>query len=227
MELRLHPSAWGLCITNCSHCGLGMGVCWGMESRRELWVALCTSCLGRNHPGFRLVGYWEKLLLRKSGAAVAQLPREWGVIVPGGVQEPWGCGTEGHAQWAWWDELGLGISVVFSNLNDPFISAHFRVREHLQVTQRSQIWATSLSGRVSSSVSAAAKPSVQNILHSAAVRLGWRDALTLGWAASALSGAGYAHRGAGESLLAWPCLEHQGAIPRCQEEGAPGWVTLV
>ena len=154
-------------------------------------------------------------------------PGSGGVTVPGGVQEPWGCGTEGHAQWAWWDELGLGISVVFSNLNDPFISAHFRVREHLQVTQRSQIWATSLSGRVSSSVSAAAKPSVQNILHSAAVRLGWRDALTLGWAASALSGAGYAHRGAGKSLLAWPCLERQGAIPRCQEEGAPGWVTLV
>ena len=25
-----------------------------------------------------------------------------GVTVPGGVQEPWRCGTEGRGQWAWW-----------------------------------------------------------------------------------------------------------------------------
>ena len=26
---------------------------------------------------------------------------EWGVTIPGGVPEPWGCGTEGRGQWAW------------------------------------------------------------------------------------------------------------------------------
>ena len=43
--------------------------------------------------------------------------------MPGGVQEPWRCRTEGHGQWAWWDGLGLGLmfSVVFSNLNDSVI----------------------------------------------------------------------------------------------------------
>ena len=25
-----------------------------------------------------------------------------GMTVPGGVQEPCGCGTEGRGQWAWW-----------------------------------------------------------------------------------------------------------------------------
>ena len=25
-----------------------------------------------------------------------------GVTIPGGVPEPWGCGTEGCGQWAWW-----------------------------------------------------------------------------------------------------------------------------
>ena len=25
-----------------------------------------------------------------------------GVTVPGGVQEPCGCGIEEHGQWAWW-----------------------------------------------------------------------------------------------------------------------------
>ena len=45
--------------------------------------------------------------LRKNGAAVAQLPRERGVTVPGGVPELWGCGTEGRGYghggvgWAW------------------------------------------------------------------------------------------------------------------------------
>ena len=31
-----------------------------------------------------------------------------GVTIPGGVPEPWGCGTEGRGQWAWRAELGLG-----------------------------------------------------------------------------------------------------------------------
>jgi len=25
-----------------------------------------------------------------------------GVTIPGGVQEPWKCGTEEHGRWAWW-----------------------------------------------------------------------------------------------------------------------------
>ena len=37
-----------------------------------------------------------------------RLVREWGVVVPGAIPEPWGCGTEGRGQWAWWDGLGLG-----------------------------------------------------------------------------------------------------------------------
>ena len=42
-----------------------------------------------------------------------------GVTIPGGVQGPWGCGTEGCGQWTWWGVLGLGLGilVVFSNLN--------------------------------------------------------------------------------------------------------------
>jgi len=33
------------------------------------------------------------------GEALAQAAR---MVVPGDLQEPWGCGTEGHGQWAWW-----------------------------------------------------------------------------------------------------------------------------
>ena len=46
-----------------------------------------------------------------------------GVTIPGGVPKLWGCGTEGRGQWAWRDgmELDVGISEVFSNLNDPMI----------------------------------------------------------------------------------------------------------
>ena len=32
-----------------------------------------------------------------------------GVTVPGGVSEPWGCGTEGRGQWAWWGWVGVGL----------------------------------------------------------------------------------------------------------------------
>ncbi len=42
-----------------------------------------------------------------SGAAVAQAAQGGGgVTVPGGVQEPWRCGTEGRGQWAWWGWAG-------------------------------------------------------------------------------------------------------------------------
>jgi len=40
-------------------------------------------------------GYYEKFLLRKSGEAVAQAAQGGVVVpVPGGAQEPRGCGTE-------------------------------------------------------------------------------------------------------------------------------------
>ena len=50
-----------------------------------------------------------------------------GVTVPGGVPEPWGCGTEGRGQWAWWGGLGLDvvISEIFSNLNDSMSPSIF------------------------------------------------------------------------------------------------------
>lgn len=44
-----------------------------------------------------LVGYEEKFLTRKSGAALAQALRR--VSGHGGVHELWGCGTGGHGQW--------------------------------------------------------------------------------------------------------------------------------
>ena len=39
----------------------------------------------------------------KCGEAVAQAAQGGGgVTVPGGVEEPCGCGTEGRGQWVWW-----------------------------------------------------------------------------------------------------------------------------
>jgi len=55
--------------------------------------------------GFRL-DIKVKLLLRKSGSALAQpAQRGGGVTVPGGVQETRRCGTEGHGWWTQWDGL--------------------------------------------------------------------------------------------------------------------------
>lgn len=42
-----------------------------------------------------------------------------GVLVHGGVQEPWGCGTEGRSHWAWWGCTGLG------DLGGPFQPQRF------------------------------------------------------------------------------------------------------
>jgi len=43
-----------------------------------------------------------KYLLRKGGDAVAQAAQGGGgVTIPGGVQGPCGCDTEGCGQWAW------------------------------------------------------------------------------------------------------------------------------
>jgi len=48
-------------------------------------------------------GYLEQFLLSKSSEAVAQAAQGGGAVtVPGGVEEPCGCGTEGRGQWAWW-----------------------------------------------------------------------------------------------------------------------------
>ena len=66
----------------------------------------------------------KKIILQKSGAAVAQLPMEVvGSPFHGGVPELWGCGTEGCGQWTWWGGLGLdlGISDTFSNPNDSVV----------------------------------------------------------------------------------------------------------
>jgi len=66
----------------------------------------------------------EKNILRKSGGALAGAARGGGGdTVPGGVQEPCRCGTEGRGQWAWWVGLtvGLGDLKGLSNLNDSVI----------------------------------------------------------------------------------------------------------
>ena len=53
------------------------------------------------------VRYQEEFLLRESSEAVAQAAQGGGAVtVPGGVEEPCGCGTEGHGQWAWWGWAG-------------------------------------------------------------------------------------------------------------------------
>jgi len=42
----------------------------------------------------------------KEQCCTAQLPEEWGIPIPGGVPEPWGCDTEERGQWALWGEIG-------------------------------------------------------------------------------------------------------------------------
>lgn len=94
----------------------------------------CLFCKQRSWGGARawercdhkpvLLQYWEfwlLLLLQKSGAALARLPREWW------GQCPWRCSTT-LEMWHWGDvvsghgvdglELGLVISEVISNLSD-------------------------------------------------------------------------------------------------------------
>ena len=65
------------------------------------------TCLLENHAmAHKPVSGSQPFLLRKSGEALVPLCK-WsgGVTIPGGVPEPWGCGTEGcgHAGlgWAW------------------------------------------------------------------------------------------------------------------------------
>ena len=70
-------------------------------------------------PGEGQVG--PDIISPKSGDAVAQLPREDGVTIPGGVQNHGDVALRDVGQWARWGGLGLGILEVFSNLNDPVI----------------------------------------------------------------------------------------------------------
>lgn len=53
-------------------------------------------------------------------------PRSGGVTVPGGVPEPWRCGTEGLSSGYGGSGLGLdlGILVVFFSLNGPMSPYH-------------------------------------------------------------------------------------------------------
>jgi len=54
----------------------------------------------------------KKILLRKSGDALAQAAQGGsGVTVPGAVQEPQRCGTDGCDQWARCDGLTAGPDV--------------------------------------------------------------------------------------------------------------------
>jgi len=49
------------------------------------------------HQGRFRLDIWKKFLLRKSDEVLEQAAKGRGVvIVPAGVQEPCGCGTEGH-----------------------------------------------------------------------------------------------------------------------------------
>ena len=43
-------------------------------------------------------------------------PGSGGVTIPGGVQEPGRCGTEGRGQWSWWGWVGFGLD----DLSDLF-----------------------------------------------------------------------------------------------------------
>ena len=63
----------------------------------------------------------------KRGQAVAQAA--WvggGVTIPGGVAEPWGCGTEGSGHGGGGLGLDWMISVVFSSLHDSILSTACR-----------------------------------------------------------------------------------------------------
>ena len=73
----------------------------GRTIGRKRWYFSHGLCLG-------VMGHWHGCL------------GDGGVTVPGGVQESWGCGSEGHGG----GRLGLGleISELSSNLNDSVIN---------------------------------------------------------------------------------------------------------
>ena len=47
-------------------------------------------------------GWILENIFQSSEAAAQAAQGGGGVTVPGGVEEPCGCGTEGCGQWAWW-----------------------------------------------------------------------------------------------------------------------------
>ena len=58
---------------------------------------------------------WILGIVRKSSEAVAQAAQGGGAVtIPGGVQEPHGCGTERRGQWAWWGGLTVGLGDLWS-----------------------------------------------------------------------------------------------------------------
>ena len=63
-----------------------------------------------------LVGDLEKFILRKNSEALAQAAQgSQGVTIPGGVQEAWRCGTEGHSMHG-----GDGLMFGIDDLRDLF-----------------------------------------------------------------------------------------------------------
>ena len=62
-----------------------------------------------------LISFWKSIGTAAQGGG--------GVTIPGGVPEPWGCGTAGRGQWARWGGLGLDlrILVLFFNLHGSTI----------------------------------------------------------------------------------------------------------
>ena len=69
------------------------------------WEVMASSCasegsgwvLGRKFFSRRVVRQWHSC------------PDCGRVTIPGGVQEPWRCCTEGHSQWAWCEWAGIGL----------------------------------------------------------------------------------------------------------------------
>ena len=87
------------------------------NSRRTRGDGL-TLCQGRFRLAVRNNSFSQRAVRQRHSC-----PGSGGVTVPGGVQEPYRCDTEGCGQWAQWGglELDLVIFEVFSNLRDSII----------------------------------------------------------------------------------------------------------
>jgi len=73
-----------------------------------VWEGMALSCT-RGGSGWTLRKklFSRRLIRRRHG-----LPREWWGHRPWGVPELQRCGTWGHGQRAWWDELGLCLGII-------------------------------------------------------------------------------------------------------------------